>query len=457
METKRQPIRTGMKILITNIVTLNAGDAAILYAMVNLLRAAFGKDTEFIVYDTHGEIVSRYYPDLVFRKLLYFHSGSHRINLLGRRLRAERAFGAVDRARFYLGLWCLKHNIPIIPRMILTSSELRELVEYNSADLIISSGGTYLVENYSLTHRIFDYNLSLFLGRPLVFFTQSLGPFVNPSTRRSLKRIFDESMFILVRDQQSFNHLRDLGVKNANVRITADAAFALGDPVAIEGGKNSLRQPGSPFKVAISVREWRHFKTVAPGVGMNRYLEALRAVSTHLVEKYNAEITYLSTCQGMPEYWTDDSQVARRIVEGLPDRVNNSVVVDTNFHHPRDLAEILKGFDLIIATRMHMAILALGVGVPVLPIAYEFKMRELFESLGHARWVQDMEKMSGASLIHTVDLFLDSLPQTRKALFAAVQREREKAIDSVEFVREALNHRHGFETAREKPAVSSGW
>ena len=60
-----------MKILITNIVTLNAGDAAILYAMIDVLRAAFGDNTEFIVYDKHGDVPSRYYPGLIFRKLLY--------------------------------------------------------------------------------------------------------------------------------------------------------------------------------------------------------------------------------------------------------------------------------------------------------------------------------------------------------------------------------------------------
>jgi colanic acid/amylovoran biosynthesis protein len=420
-------------------VTLNAGDAAILYAMIDLLRAAFGKDAEFIVYDTHGEAVSRYYPELTFRKLLYFNLGSHKIKLLGRRLRAAQVFSVLDKARFYLGLWCLRRNIRLIPGVILSKVELRDVAEYNSADIIVSSGGTYLVENYSLAHRIFDYKISQYLGRPLIFFTQSLGPFSNPSIRKSLKRIFDRSILILVRDKQSLNNLTDMGVSNRSIHITADAAFALTDPVAVETAKNATRRPGSPLKVAISAREWRHFKTVAPADGMRQYLQSLCALSAHLIERHGAEITFLSTCQGMPEYWTDDSKVARKIVEGLPYHLRSSVSVDAGFHHPKDLAEMLKSYDLVVATRMHMAILALGAGTPVLPIAYEFKMRELFERLGQGNWVQDIEKISPESLIRAADSFLDSISQSRAALFAAVEKERQDALESVSFVKKAFD------------------
>ena len=46
--------------------------------------------------------------------------------------------------------------------------------------------------------------------------------------------------------------------------------------------------------------------------------------------------------------------------------------------------ELAKGFDFVVATRMHMMILSLCVGTPVLPIAYEFKTKELAARLGIA-------------------------------------------------------------------------
>lgn len=419
-----------MKILITNIVTLNAGDAAILYAMIDVLRDAFRDNTQFIVYDKHGDVPNRYYPDLEFRNLLYLTRESNQDHVLFRRL---------DELRFKVGLWSIKHGIPLLPHVFLNSIERRDLLEYKTADLIVSSGGTYLVENYSMSARIFDYQISLYLERPLVFFTQSLGPFSKPENREALRPIFDNSAAILVRDEQSRRNLEELGVKNKHVHVVADAAFALSDLEALESAKLHVQKSGKRLRVAISVREWKYFKTFEPAEGMDRYYEALRALSDHLVEKYDAEITYLSTCQGMPEYWTDDSKVAQKIIENLSPDTRKSVSVDSAFHSPAVLTRMLKDYDLVIATRMHMAILALSVGTPVLPIAYEFKMRELFERLAQERWVQDMETISGNALINALDQFLTALPEIRESMFTAVQKEYEDAAASGHLVRQALD------------------
>src|SRR5687767_8774221 len=149
--------------------------------MMDLLRAAFGDETEFVVYDKDGDAPSRYYPSLVFRKLLYVSRESRRAK--------SRLLRRLHEIRFKVGLWSIKHNIPLLAHSVLTRTERRDVVEYKNADLIVSSGGTYLVENYSLAARIFDYKLSLYLEKPLVFFTQSLGPFVNPSNREALRPI----------------------------------------------------------------------------------------------------------------------------------------------------------------------------------------------------------------------------------------------------------------------------
>jgi len=418
-----------LKILITNIVTLNAGDAAILYAMIDVLRAAFGQNTKFVVYDKHGDVPSRYYPEIIFRKLLYLtrESSAPKSNVWRR----------LDRLRFRIGLWALKHSVPLLPRVVLRTTEYQDLLEYKTADLIVSSGGTYLVENYSMEARIFDYQLSLYLEKPLVFFTQSLGPFANPSNQKALRPIFEDSIAILVRDEQSRRNLSDLGI-DANIHLAADAAFALSDLEALQVAKVRLQPMTKKLRVAISVREWRHFKGIEPEQGMKQYRDALRALTTHLVKKYDAAITYLSTCQGMPEYWTDDSRLAKTIVAELSEDVRASVSVDSDFHGPAALAKILKDYDLVIATRMHMAILALGAGVPVLPIAYEFKMKELFERLGHGRWVQDIETLSADGLINAADQFLQELPATRETLFTAVQNEHASAAASGTIVKEAF-------------------
>lgn len=170
---------------------------------------------------------------------------------------------------------------------------------------------------------------------------------------------------------------------------------------------------------------------------MQMYREAIEKLTSHLVKKYGAEITYISTCQGVPEYWTDDSQLAKEIVGQIPEEWRKRITVDDSFHHPRDLIKLLGSYDLVIATRMHMAILALIAGTPVVPIAYEFKTRELFERLGQGQWVHDIDEINGRSLVESVDAFIDAIPKMREGLARRVNEERQSAHRAPAFVKEA--------------------
>ena len=420
-----------MKILITNTVALNTGDAAILLGVIEILRATFGKETQFIIYDNNPDVASQYYPQLIFRKLLHLNiTQVPPIKYLGRILKI------VKLSIFYFAAWCWKNNLRFISKFLLNKEELLDLSEYSSADLIVSTGGTYLVENYSLETRIFDYRISLFLEKSLVLFTQSLGPFSIPKNRKALKNIFEKSLLILLRDQKSENNILELETQNANTFVSADAAFALADASAIEAAQNASNL-SSPLKIAISVRDWKHFKTIEPVFGRQKYLEAVGNMTLHLVEKYGAEVTYISTCQGIPEYWTDDSKIAFEIIEKLPATIADSVTLNQDFHSPKELAKILQPYDLVVSTRLHMAILSLGNGTPVLPIAYEFKTQELFKRLGQkADWVLDIEDINSESLIASIDSFLASIVDIRKTVFPAVKKEQERAMESGKLVKE---------------------
>ena len=74
------------------------------------------------------------------------------------------------------------------------------------------------------------------------------------------------------------------------------------------------------------------------------------------------EVQLLSTCQGVPEYWTNDAEMAQRVLDGLPAPLRGRVRVDGRFHTPAELIAAYGAADLVIATRMHAAILALVGG-----------------------------------------------------------------------------------------------
>lgn len=433
-----------MKILITNTVALNGGDAAILNALIHVLQNTFGSDSEFIIYDNQPAIASRYYPELKFRKLIYLNINDLSYPFINKCVRNFKSLRYVwnwlNCLRFYFAAWCWCNSLRILVKILLKKHELEDLVSYESADIIISTGGTYLVDNYDFSSRIFDYKISLLMGKPLVFFTQSLGPFSNRRNRIALSKIFSGALIILLRDEKSREHLMDLGVDMCKVYVFPDIAFAL--PINEIPKKDIARMfyQKQSLNVGISVRYWSFFKQVDKTIGMKNYIEVISKTVTHLINKYNSSITFISTCQGIPEYWADDSKVALEIWRGLPDNVKKSVRVDHSFHTLSELLGILASFDMVIATRMHMAILSLIAGTPVLSIAYEFKTKELFKQLGLAEWTQDIETLEAETFQKVLDSFLRQFPENSEAVFNRVAEERERSMDSVKRVKIAYDN-----------------
>jgi colanic acid/amylovoran biosynthesis protein len=222
------------------------------------------------------------------------------------------------------------------------------------------------------------------------------------------------------------NNLAEIGVRAEKARITADAAFALADPATLTAAS---KWKGAIRRVAVSVRHWTKFKAKSVAKGVRDYRRSVGNAVEWLVTSLGVEIVFISTCQGISEYWSDDSAIAEDIVANLAPEVKPFVSVDHAFHSPEQLLILLRDFDLVIATRMHMAILALASGVPVLPIAYEFKTEELFiNEFGMSDWVFPMEDLTEVSISRSLPKFLERLPELRPVIFGAVERLRKDAL-----------------------------
>jgi colanic acid/amylovoran biosynthesis protein len=418
-----------VKVLFINCVLSNTGDAAIFEAAVAVMRRAWGPDTKFIAQDDHSQRAAKLYPHLSVRpscywSLTYAEQSGWRGGLV-RRLRFWR---------FALGRWLARNGLDALAKGILSEAERDYLAAYRQADVVVATGGTYLVEKYDIGQRIFDMQTAWAMNRPLLLYTQSMGPFRLLANRQKLSRVFRTARLVLLRDERSKTHIRDLGIAADSLLVSPDAAFALADEDLTTRPVNLSPLAKTHPRIALSVRRWDHFTEGSAQEGMKRYCAAFAALAVHLVKKYDAEVTFLSTCQGAPGYH-DDSHVAAAIWATLPDDIQDRVRVDGDFHTPEELLELLRGFDWVVATRMHLAILTLGVGTPVLPIAYEFKTTELFRSLHHELEPPTIESVTPESLVEAFERSVESYGGAGQSLNEAVDRCRQRAWDVADVLR----------------------
>ncbi|MGI6649378.1 MAG: polysaccharide pyruvyl transferase family protein [Bacillota bacterium] len=98
------------------------------------------------------------------------------------------------------------------------------------ADLLISGGGS-LLQDVTSWRSILYYlgivTLALILGQPVMFYAQGIGPIRRPWARWLTRVIANRVRLITVRDQDSLNELKHLGVTKPPVYVTADPVLGM--------------------------------------------------------------------------------------------------------------------------------------------------------------------------------------------------------------------------------------
>lgn len=414
-----------MNVAILNSVALNAGDAAILAGLRASLKDAFGPDLQLHVADDAPGAASGLYPDIPFAP------GLHGKGLEAKRvLRGARR--SLHRRRVRL---CerLLARAPAFGRTLLDRTGRIHLQRLHDSVASISTGGTYFVEHYSFERRALEVLAAQATGVPTFLYTQSLGPFTRAGNRRLMARVLSGCAAVFLRDERSLQHARELGVDDDRLHVHPDAAFVLASPAS-----GAIGDANRPLRIAVSVREWAHFRSQTRAEGLTRYARAIAGAVRSLVRKRKAQVTFLSTCQGVQDYWTDDSRTAGAIVDEMLSDVPG-IRVDRAFRSPTQLRDAYGEFDLVIATRMHAAILSLCAGTPVVPVAYEFKTRELFDGLGMGELVDDIDALSAESLTERVNTALDEADTLRGRIRRILPGLRQRAAEPAHRIRRIVS------------------
>lgn len=372
-----------MRIIVENCVFMNGGDSAINIALRQILEETF-PGAELLFADSGHPAINRYYPGFQFIPLPSFVIDDAPPVRLSRRLFGNyRKHFEVRSA--YLHAQVTAARLLRRAGLPLFTPAMRAIASYLEADLVVATGGTYLLSKYDYGHRILELRKDAWLGLPVVAFTQSFEPFADDFRARALAPLLDRMAIILVRHETSRAHVRALAERDDHVVPVADSVFALWTPGPVSMAERRARAGralGAPLRIAVAVRKLKAYGSREYEEGEATFRASICAAVTALVRERGAEVTFVSTCQGIPEYWTDDSAVAAKFTDHLPEDVRTRVVVDRGFHAPSDLIEMLCGFDGVVACRLHMAILAICANAPVLPVSYEPKFEETFAELG---------------------------------------------------------------------------
>jgi len=263
---------------------------------------------------------------------------------------------------------------------------LKLLRAMRGCDTVILGGGHPFQDLTSQSFLLFGLLLigvAKGLGKKVFCLGVGAGPVASRLGRFLTGPLVDRADGIGVRDRASRDLLRELGVREERMDLTADLAFPL-PSAGTERALKILEEEGVPRDetpaVGISLRRWFHFHhRFLPGttrpVSVEDRQQADRTDRAYvrfldsLVDDWGVRLVFVPMRKARSEddYGQDDDRYSEEIREKLRNRERTFVLKGD--YTPEELKAVLGLMDMVIAVRMHAIILAASSGVPVMGIA----------------------------------------------------------------------------------------
>jgi polysaccharide pyruvyl transferase WcaK-like protein len=256
----------------------------------------------------------------------------------------------------------------------------------DSLFLLPSNFYWYLTWWSMLLSRTWDVLVASYLGRRVVMFPNSVGPF-NTHVGRLLSRLaLRRCSCILVRDSISYEMVNKLG-RTCPVISTSDTSL-LYDELRV-------REPVSHGRLIGVVPGF--YSDVLSADRVTQYLAAHAEALDFVLDKYGFDAVFLSNY--VSGFANDDLDVCRRIISRMKNKDRVKVVNVDTFE---EFKKILGRCSLVVSSRMHSSVAAVLEEVPTVCIAYDQKQIGFFQQLELTECLVSMSELSTEGLLKKI-------------------------------------------------------
>lgn len=269
------------------------------------------------------------------------------------------------------------------------------------ADYIYCIGAERINDIYFKTALLSLYAIGTYarMGKKLIHLSLTIGPVFNKSTIFVAKNVLNHSYAIFVRDQKSYDILKEWKCKATYIFNSYDIALLQDSNKRLIDSLLKEFQI-TPGFIGLSALDWAFRKVQGPA-RMPEYIQSIAITLDYIIDKYNRNIVITPTVTNVYNKKGDD-EIADEIIA----KMKNGKRV-TNIHRvltPIEMATLFTQCHFSIVTRMHAAILCSGAGnKPVIAINYLYKLREYMKNIGFEKYSIDIDYVNAIDLKKFVD------------------------------------------------------
>jgi polysaccharide pyruvyl transferase WcaK-like protein len=326
-----------------------------------------------------------------------------------------------------LALLLRKIKVPI-PHTLYTfdKSKLQALNCLAWAEIVVSIGAERINDNFvkSIFFSLYMLWCAKLSGKFLVLFPMTIGPFHFSITKLLSRAMLNHCDVIFLRDQRSYDTVKELSINKPYVISTCDVAVQQ-VPAPVETISRLFGQLGLPDcplthtirraspehssginpartgliesrpLVGFSVMKWSYRKAQGPSRYEDYKLAIARAVD-YLIENAGVSIVLLATNVPVHGCREDDTKVIRELKELITNK--SRVYAFENLLTPAEIKGLIGQMEMCLTTRMHACIFSTGICTPTVTINYQFKLKEYMKLLGLENYTLDIDLVNPDNL-----------------------------------------------------------
>lgn len=239
------------------------------------------------------------------------------------------------------------------------------------ADIVISTGGHHVTTMFvpdAVTPQIFDMAAALLYDKPLVLWSQSIGPFgfKSPKSRLMVQKILSSTRRIFIRDEASAEQIRKMGVSLEHVSKTRESVFGLCDIV-----KSRIKPSERAEVMGVAVYVHTRANQLKEHEEHRRYFASL---IDHAIEAGYKVRFFPMELQGTDRHCIED-------VINSVDKKGNCEIVE-GFPGTSDHINAVAQCRIFVGHKTHSQIFSLVAATPLLAIAYHKKTEDFMAQFG---------------------------------------------------------------------------
>ena len=355
----------------------------------------------------------------------------------------------------------------------------RKLREFAAANVILDISGDTYSDNFNYI-RVIKHSMDILaarlLGKPIVLFAQSCGPFKGWPIRSLARLALNRATLITTRESLTKDYLQDIGISKPSIFATACPAF-LFEATSKERVEQIFKQEGisldnepligltfcsfnisiNPMRIIIQNKWLNTMKYFLPKLFYNlveKRMKSVKFLDTHvaadltpfvqaidyLVEKLHATvllIPHVYESKSSRYHILSDKGLAEKLYELTKSDNTDKIKMLRGKYNAEDVKGIIGECDIFISGRMHAAIAALSQNVPTVGLPYGLKFYGIFGMLGQESHV--CSSNNADDIISIVNEVWKNKEKISKELASKVPEAKKLALLNTELVKDILN------------------